>query len=208
MSISTWLVFTISLLPLFKFSDFLFLNEISPENRSQLFSPRSKTYTVLTVFVLFPCLLVSTILGTFWFAEAQQVANCFDEQVNWFFCMWFVVLYSWIVAYTAYISFSLLDYLQRAEREREYVLLVEQYEGQNPPSLDNESSGMTPLNISRFTIQDFSSSEEHLCSVCINPFSQGEKIRVLTCFHKFHLPCIDQWLLKKASCPNCLKKFN
>lgn len=185
-----------------------FLKQVIPEYRSQLFSPQSKVFTLVTVFVLYPILLTSVILGTFWYAEAQHVADCFDEQVNWFICMWFIILYSWIVGYTAYISYSLLDYVIRTEREREYTLLLEQYEGREAPSLTNESQGMTPLNISRLTIQDYSSSEETLCSICINPFVNGEKIRLLPCLHKYHLPCIDQWLLKKASCPNCLKKFN
>ena len=30
---------------------------------------------------------------------------------------------------------------------------------------------------------------------------------MLSCFHIFHAPCIDNWLVKNASCPMCNKKL-
>jgi hypothetical protein len=208
MSIDIWLLFTISLLPTFKLAEVLFLRQVVDEFRSQLFCPGSLIFTLVTVFLLFPTLLVLAILGTFWFAEAKLVPNCFDEQVSWFICMWFIVIYSWIVGYATYISYSLIDFIQRSEREREYVLLLDQYEGQEAPSLVHDSQGMTPLDISRITIGDYSSTDDNLCSICLLNFQNGERIRITSCSHKFHLPCIDQWLLKKASCPNCKKNFS
>ena len=32
---------------------------------------------------------------------------------------------------------------------------------------------------------------------------ENEKVKVLTCLHKFHPKCIDAWLLTKPTCPNC-----
>ena len=208
MNIDYWLLITISILPLFKLTEILFLKSFSPEYRSQLFSPENTAYTLITVGFLFPLLLILTIIGTFWFAEAKIVPNCFDEQVSWFICMWFIVIYSWIVGYATYISYSLIDYVQRTEREREYTLLIDQYDGQEPPSLIHDSQGMTPLNISRITIGDYSSSDEMHCSICLQSFLNGEKTRITSCYHRFHLPCIDQWLLKKATCPNCKRNLN
>lgn len=41
------------------------------------------------------------------------------------------------------------------------------------------------------------------CSVCLDPFCAGEVVRQLPCDHMFHSNCIDRWLRKKASCPEC-----
>lgn len=53
------------------------------------------------------------------------------------------------------------------------------------------------------TIAD-ASGEPIGCSVCLQDFEAGETVRSLPeCGHTFHLPCIDVWLLRHASCPLC-----
>lgn len=41
------------------------------------------------------------------------------------------------------------------------------------------------------------------CSVCINEYSQGNKLRRLPCSHEFHIHCIDRWLSENNTCPIC-----
>uniref|UniRef100_A0ACD5Y7H9 Uncharacterized protein n=1 Tax=Avena sativa TaxID=4498 RepID=A0ACD5Y7H9_AVESA len=42
------------------------------------------------------------------------------------------------------------------------------------------------------------------CSVCLQEFEAGQRARSLPgCGHTFHLPCIDGWLCRHASCPLC-----
>ncbi|KAL3515707.1 hypothetical protein ACH5RR_022609 [Cinchona calisaya] len=42
------------------------------------------------------------------------------------------------------------------------------------------------------------------CVVCLESFKIGEQCRLLPiCNHRFHVSCIDSWLLKTPSCPVC-----
>ncbi|KAJ9179658.1 hypothetical protein P3X46_008004 [Hevea brasiliensis] len=42
------------------------------------------------------------------------------------------------------------------------------------------------------------------CPICLGEFADGEKVRVLPkCNHRFHVRCIDTWLVSHSSCPNC-----
>ena len=49
-----------------------------------------------------------------------------------------------------------------------------------------------------------------ICTICINTFSESsEKIYELNCEHKhcFHKTCLNDWLNKQNSCPNCRFKL-
>jgi len=39
------------------------------------------------------------------------------------------------------------------------------------------------------------------CTICLEDFKQGEKIRCLPCGHDYHAHCVDAWLSLKAKCP-------
>ena len=41
------------------------------------------------------------------------------------------------------------------------------------------------------------------CSICIDKFKEGEYKRDLVCSHTYHKKCIDKWLKKELSCPQC-----
>jgi E3 ubiquitin-protein ligase RNF38/44 len=48
------------------------------------------------------------------------------------------------------------------------------------------------------------------CSICFEDYAAGEVLRVLPCSHRFHLECVDKWLLFAATdhvrlpaCPLC-----
>jgi E3 ubiquitin-protein ligase ATL10/75/76/77/78 len=42
------------------------------------------------------------------------------------------------------------------------------------------------------------------CAICLVDFSDGDKLRILPkCNHRFHVACVDKWLLSHSSCPTC-----
>ncbi|KAJ0082132.1 hypothetical protein Patl1_12210 [Pistacia atlantica] len=54
------------------------------------------------------------------------------------------------------------------------------------------------------TFVNNSSAASGTCAICLVDFIDGDKIRVLPkCNHRFHVPCIDKWLLSHSSCPTC-----
>ncbi|KAF2553447.1 hypothetical protein F2Q68_00037898 [Brassica cretica] len=58
--------------------------------------------------------------------------------------------------------------------------------------------------IPKIIITGDASGNKDSCSVCLQDFQLGETARSLPhCHHMFHLPCIDNWLLRHGSCPMC-----
>ncbi|VVU94534.1 Ring finger domain [seawater metagenome] len=41
------------------------------------------------------------------------------------------------------------------------------------------------------------------CSICLDEFQEGDIAVILPCHHIFHKDCLEPWLLKENSCPNC-----
>lgn len=41
------------------------------------------------------------------------------------------------------------------------------------------------------------------CTICLEDFEDGMKLRILPCFHRFMADCIDPWLMQQARCPVC-----
>eukprot|EP01060_Flectonema_neradi_P038436 TRINITY_DN8060_c1_g1_i1.p1 TRINITY_DN8060_c1_g1~~TRINITY_DN8060_c1_g1_i1.p1 ORF type:complete len:200 (+),score=27.37 TRINITY_DN8060_c1_g1_i1:73-600(+) len=41
------------------------------------------------------------------------------------------------------------------------------------------------------------------CAMCLEDHSCGEQIRILSCNHCFHAACVDDWLTRARTCPNC-----
>ena len=41
------------------------------------------------------------------------------------------------------------------------------------------------------------------CTVCYSDFEDSEQLKMLPCFHKFHVGCIDSWLKLHSLCPIC-----
>ncbi|PAA76831.1 hypothetical protein BOX15_Mlig004450g2 [Macrostomum lignano] len=41
------------------------------------------------------------------------------------------------------------------------------------------------------------------CVICMVEYENGDELRYLPCAHSFHKACIDAWLMRSFTCPNC-----
>lgn len=60
--------------------------------------------------------------------------------------------------------------------------------------------------IGRFPIKTFNaahSSGTAQCQICFSEYTEGERLRMLPCFHDYHIQCIDRWLKENVTCPIC-----
>ncbi|CAJ1394563.1 unnamed protein product [Effrenium voratum] len=57
------------------------------------------------------------------------------------------------------------------------------------PNVGDQVAGHTA--VISFTPQG---SDEEQCTICCENFSQGERLRLLPCLHRYHVACIDRWL--------------
>lgn len=68
------------------------------------------------------------------------------------------------------------------------------------------SQKLTRREIQRFPIKKFKSTsgtENTQCQICFCDYTDGEKLRMLPCFHDYHVQCIDRWLKDNTTCPIC-----
>ncbi|XP_006257042.2 E3 ubiquitin-protein ligase RLIM-like [Rattus norvegicus] len=73
---------------------------------------------------------------------------------------------------------------------------------------NNHPKGLTKEQINTLPVKTFCENDKlNHCSICITPYTQNSKIRVLPCFHEYHDKCIDRWLSDNSTCPICRKQI-
>ncbi|XP_072899869.1 E3 ubiquitin-protein ligase RNF6 isoform X2 [Hemitrygon akajei] len=78
----------------------------------------------------------------------------------------------------------------------------------NDDDEEERQRGLTKEQIDNLTTRNYGnvSAENEVsktCSVCINDYAVGNKLRRLPCAHEFHIHCIDRWLSENSTCPIC-----
>ncbi|KAL1537797.1 RING-type E3 ubiquitin transferase [Salvia divinorum] len=55
-----------------------------------------------------------------------------------------------------------------------------------------------------FELNSAETSNNTSCAICLQDLTGGESTRLLpSCRHFFHMHCIDEWLVRQATCPVC-----
>ena len=68
--------------------------------------------------------------------------------------------------------------------------------------------GLTKQQIESFPIMNYKNKDkkantQEKCAICMEMFLETRKLRVLPCFHNYHVECIDKWLILQNFCPIC-----
>lgn len=68
---------------------------------------------------------------------------------------------------------------------------------------------LTRADLNAFAVCKYSKTDSQCarfecCAICLEDYTEGDRLRVLPCRHAYHARCIDEWLLtKKRVCPVC-----
>jgi hypothetical protein len=82
------------------------------------------------------------------------------------------------------------------------------------PSVVDNSVEKSNSSNSSFNKATATAATDDMCVICLEPFCDGDRLRVLPCDHSFHVGCIDRWLSGShshnecftAGCPTCKKR--
>ncbi|MES1903655.1 MAG: E3 ubiquitin-protein ligase znrf3, partial [Paramarteilia canceri] len=55
--------------------------------------------------------------------------------------------------------------------------------------------------LGKHATDDKKSNESSSCSICLDKYEVGDKMKTIPCMHFFHSKCIDNWLLRDSTCP-------
>jgi len=58
------------------------------------------------------------------------------------------------------------------------------------------------IKYNKYNLYQKINKHTHTCSICLNDINISNYIE-LKCKHQFHNACIDNWFIRKRSCPNC-----
>lgn len=107
---------------------------------------------------------------------------------------WSVLAVSSISLLTLSAVLSTFLFVRRQRLRRASMRLLQESSG-----LSNDEIKALPIVI--VNQKDVTSSET--CAICLEEYVPGDKLRILPCNHRFHVPCIDNWLNRKPFCPIC-----
>ncbi|NWZ91898.1 RNF6 ligase, partial [Nesospiza acunhae] len=97
---------------------------------------------------------------------------------------------------------------QRSGRDHENQDSRQSQDANNLDDDDDRLRGLTKEQIDNLSTRNYGDVHTEnewskTCSVCINEYATGNKLRQLPCTHEFHIHCIDRWLSENSTCPIC-----
>jgi len=187
--------------------------------RSKLRGPFPQAYMAAWVLVPLPFVTYWSILGITWLndvlenspdslynsnghAHVAVVVTCLIFNLLAVLAGLVFVLYACIVSRSFAAAGDALNAISDAD-------LVERWGPVQPMLAEDFGSGLSPSEIACLpcdeVLSDCAPCCATNCAICLTNFAKQDRIRRLpNCKHEFHRPCIDQWLLRVASCPLCM----
>lgn len=173
----------------------------------------SRSNGILALATVLPmCLFVWSGLGMYWLDEALDPdTQCLQKgtQPSITFVVACLILSGCEAFLCAVITGQAWVVSQSVARGSAAVMAIAdddfmQRWGVPKPVLQEDlSRGLSPAQIDTLPCGEGSASGER-CVICLFPVVGDEPVRKLpACSHSFHRSCVDQWLLRSASCPTC-----
>lgn len=219
--IQLWLVVSFISILLFRFSHF-FLQYLSNTDEMNFIIYRRRNSnppyyaSFIVICILYPFFTIWNIIGTVWIYKVMKYTpHCVPNNIHpWFIVLWIILCYIWILLYLFFIVISIYLEYQSSLFEREYNALysndIVARWGNNIELMRNYGIYIFKKGLSLKQIQNLpyyhikQITDQTKCSICLNDFIIDECVRTLIlCGHTFHKNCIDLWLIRNASCPNC-----
>lgn len=97
---------------------------------------------------------------------------------------------------------SLTDMLRRSEVESDEEAFVRELPAAPGVVANLPKRRLTAADIPR------TPEDKQACSICMENFKAGDHQRTLPCFHNFHVRCVDKWLVRQGTCPNCKQRVD
>jgi hypothetical protein len=98
--------------------------------------------------------------------------------------------------------------MQEASQMDDFAALGTQQDKDGNKKISDK--GLHPFQLDQIIAYDFNKEKVKSedpgkleCCICLVPYENGIRVKVLQCVHTFHAKCIDEWLVKKSICPEC-----
>jgi len=67
------------------------------------------------------------------------------------------------------------------------------------------SKGLTKQQIDKIksVIYVAGKTDTDTCTICMDNYVKGTKLKVLPCKHEYHSECVNEWLASSKKCPVC-----
>eukprot|EP01066_Platyproteum_vivax_P003320 Platyproteum_vivax@DN14220_c0_g1_i1.p1 len=174
----------------------------------------------ITLWLFYPGFCVWTVIGTIWFSNITW--SCLPKGFGPGFVIFFLCMsYLWCLIFIIFLVIVIQMEFMRLRLWRDQQLLdgddAQRRWGDGIlnfgerfliPGTRNylrpDEVNQLPLIHLQNPHDELLSDTEAQCSICLMSFQLQDELRQLpSCSHLFHKGCVDSWLLRSNTCPQC-----